>query len=139
MGRWSASILLLRNIILKTPTFISRSSHQLIKPYQPYPVSGIGKHIIYFRFISANPCPSDVYDQDFPGGDPDFKQRYGLESKDEEEEEERGKIPVKAYFLCTRCSLFSQISVLSFYFSFVSFKFYYMGFVSNGFLLSGYL
>ncbi|OVA08816.1 Protein of unknown function DUF155 [Macleaya cordata] len=106
MGRWKASNLL-KHIILKSPPFHSLSSHKLIKPHLPLPVSRIGNHFFGFRFVSANPCPSNDYDQDFHVGNHDFKQKFVLESK-EEEEEEIGKIPVKAYFLCTSIDLKSM-------------------------------
>ncbi|MCL7030459.1 hypothetical protein MKW94_000666 [Papaver nudicaule] len=113
MGRWRVSSNLLKTLISKTSPF--NSHHQLI--HQQPLLSGIGrkKQFLFIRFLSANPCPSsDVYDQDFLSGDSDFKSRYGLESKEQQQEEndhdeeERGKIPVKAYFLSTSINLKSM-------------------------------
>ncbi|KAF6171757.1 hypothetical protein GIB67_007278 [Kingdonia uniflora] len=101
MMRWRASYLLIKNI---TTRFKPHShSNPLLKPpnifsspFRVLPSWGS-------RYFSANPSPW-VYDNDFYGGNHEFGQNYVLESKEEEEEveeDEKGKIPVKAYFLST--------------------------------------
>ncbi|KAJ4960641.1 hypothetical protein NE237_020551 [Protea cynaroides] len=100
MGRWRASLLLKQVItsaqsILPLPSTIPRARQLL-------PVSRTGIQSFGHRFCSAIPSPATVYGDEYLCGNIDFGHRYALEPKDEEE---AGKILVKAYFLCTSIDL----------------------------------
>ncbi|CAH8327076.1 unnamed protein product [Eruca vesicaria subsp. sativa] len=102
MGRWravTARLLLRPNQTLNSP-----------KPSSPPPL--IRKHpvttsfphrLINLRRFSAFPSPISIYNNDSDsGGSSDVYQSYDFGTK---EEEDKGKIPVKAYFLSTSIDL----------------------------------
>ncbi|KAG4148791.1 hypothetical protein ERO13_D05G305800v2 [Gossypium hirsutum] len=105
MGRWRAAASILFNHLIKTP-FPSPKS------LSPKPLSSSNLPLLFrfTRHFSALPSPVSVYATDFDNGSPEFPhQNLGFVSQGEEEEEEKlGKIPVKAYFLCTSIDLKSM-------------------------------
>ncbi|XP_043687247.1 protein RETARDED ROOT GROWTH, mitochondrial isoform X2 [Telopea speciosissima] len=100
MGRWRASFLL-KHLITSSQTIL-HSPCTLLRTPPLLPVSRTGIQSFGSRFRSAIPYPSAVYDDEFPSGNVDFGHKYEVEPK---EEEEVGKILVKAYFLCTSIDL----------------------------------
>ncbi|XP_020533765.1 uncharacterized protein LOC105630505 isoform X2 [Jatropha curcas] len=104
MGRWRAiPALLLNHLPRKTSNSVSPN----LLPCLPktlnlsYPLNP-GVDTFSFRLFSAIPSRVSVYSNDFEYGSNDSAPNYGLES---EEDEEIGKISVKAYFLCTSIDL----------------------------------
>ncbi|KAH0919795.1 hypothetical protein HID58_027455 [Brassica napus] len=96
MGRWRAvaALLLRRNSQLLNSSKPS-SSPCLLKG------STIGSQaspFLNFRCFSAFPSPISIYNNDSDSGSGDVYQSYDFGTK---EEEDRGKIPIKAYFLST--------------------------------------
>ncbi|KAF5184158.1 sporulation protein [Thalictrum thalictroides] len=108
MGRWGASSsLLLEQIKLTSQSshFVSSSSFLLKSTQQQHiPISKPSSW--GFRFISANPCPSHIDDNDFFDGVHEFGQNIEKEKK--VEKEKVTNIPVKAYFLSTSIDLKSM-------------------------------
>lgn len=98
MGRWRAvAALLLRNQILN-------SSKRLLNPSSPcvskHPSLGVlPSRFLDFRYFSSFPSPISIYNNDSDSGSNDAYQNYEFGTQ---EEEELGKIPIKAYFLSTR-------------------------------------
>ncbi|PIA57767.1 hypothetical protein AQUCO_00600473v1 [Aquilegia coerulea] len=120
MGRWraSSSSLLLKQIKLTSQSFLfsssfpssssSSSSFLLKSTQQQQQHIPISKQSSWgFRFLSANPCPSPIYDNDFIDGVHEFSQNYE-EEKEKVEKERVTNIPVKAYFLSTSIDLKSM-------------------------------
>ncbi|KAL1172252.1 hypothetical protein V6Z11_A05G337300 [Gossypium hirsutum] len=104
MGRWRAAASILLNHLIKTP-FPSPKS------LSPKPLSSSNPPLLFrfTRHFSALPSPVSVYATDFDNGSPEFPhQNLGFVSQGGEEEEKHGKIPVKAYFLCTSIDLKSM-------------------------------
>ncbi|MBA0776125.1 hypothetical protein Gotri_011173 [Gossypium trilobum] len=104
MGRWRAAASILFNHLIKTP-FPSPKS------LSPKPLSSSNPPLLFrfTRHFSALPSPVSVYATDFDNGSPEFPhQNLGFVSQGEAEEEKLGKIPVKAYFLCTSIDLKSM-------------------------------
>ncbi|KAK9277523.1 hypothetical protein L1049_007067 [Liquidambar formosana] len=105
MGRWRASLLL---------NHIARRSKPRTpnpcRPFKPLHISATAhsnpsSKFFSLRGFSAIPSPATDYSDEYVCGSHDFDQNYVLESK---EDEESGKIPVKAYFLCTSIDLKSM-------------------------------
>lgn len=95
MGRWRAvAALLLRNQILNSSKRLDPSPC-----ISNHPGFGLASRFLKFRYFSAFPSPISIYNNDSDSGSSDVYQNYEFGTK---EEEERGKIPVKAYFLSTR-------------------------------------
>ncbi|KAG8473181.1 hypothetical protein CXB51_035121 [Gossypium anomalum] len=102
MGRWRAAASLLFTHLTKTsfpslppkPLFLSLSSSPAFC-------------FLLARPFSALPSQLPIYPSDPENGSPYFSQQnHGFVSQ--EEEEEIGKIPIKAYFLCTSIDLKSM-------------------------------
>ena len=96
MGRWRAVAALLRRNQLLNSSKPSSSPPCLWKR------STIGSQaspFLNFRCFSAFPSPISIYNNDSDSGSGDVYQSYDFGTK---EEEDKGKIPVKAYFLSTR-------------------------------------
>ncbi|KAK6251874.1 hypothetical protein QUC31_013594 [Theobroma cacao] len=113
MGRWRAAAPLLFNHLAKTPfpshKFLTRSLplKGRPKPLCLPPSLNLPLRFLFTRPFSAIPSQVSVYTSDSEHGSPDFfHQNYGFVSQ--EEEEETGKIPIKAYFLCTSIDLKSM-------------------------------
>ncbi|EOA35309.1 hypothetical protein CARUB_v10020483mg [Capsella rubella] len=101
MGRWRAvAALLLRNQILK-------SSKRLLDPCSPcvskHPSLGlVPSRFLDFRYLSSLPSPISTHSNDSDSGSTYAYQKYEFGT---EEDEEQGKIPIKAYFLSTSIDL----------------------------------
>ncbi|CAF1906139.1 unnamed protein product [Brassica napus] len=98
MGRWRAvtALLLLRhNQILNS-----------LKPSSPrvwkHPATRFHHRLLDLRPFSAFPSPISIYNNDSDSGSSDVYQNYDFRTK---EEEDKGKITVKAYFLSTSIDL----------------------------------
>lgn len=94
MGRWRASFIISRIVsssnLINNSNFLTAASPKLPRIAVPkFCFSNI-------RPFSALPSPAPNYDDDFDFRVHDFNHTPGLE------DEEAGKIPVKAFFLCTR-------------------------------------
>ncbi|WZY76461.1 hypothetical protein YC2023_022845 [Brassica napus] len=96
MGRWRAVTALL----------LLRHNHQILnspKPSSPrlwkHPATSFHHRLLDLRCFSAFPSPISIYNNDSDYGSSDVYQNYDFGTK---EEEDKGKIPVKAYFLSTR-------------------------------------
>ncbi|RVX06196.1 hypothetical protein CK203_027584 [Vitis vinifera] len=99
MGRWRRSILLgtLLTSTCKYPTpYFCRPFTPL--RYLPFPSNPISRFFRFFPF-SALPSPASVYANDFVSGSHDFPHDYIFQPREDDGSE---KIPVKAFFLCTR-------------------------------------
>ncbi|XP_011070966.1 uncharacterized protein LOC105156512 [Sesamum indicum] len=108
MGRWRASLIISR-VILVTKSI----NNPYISP-NPFPRSPISpliseprNYFLNFRSFSALPSPSPHYAEDFDVRIHEFNQRHVVEEESLENEED-GKIPVKAFFLCTSVDLKSM-------------------------------
>ncbi|KAL2559223.1 hypothetical protein Fot_04189 [Forsythia ovata] len=102
MGRWRSSLLFYRIIAA------SRSINPNFCPNPPLRSSVFllpTNQFLNFRSFSALPSPSPFYAEDFDYKTPNFDQTYLEESK---ENEDTGKISVKAFFLCTSVDLKSM-------------------------------
>ncbi|KAL1218471.1 Protein RETARDED ROOT GROWTH [Cardamine amara subsp. amara] len=98
MGRWRAvAALILRNQILNSSKRLDPSTR-----VSNHPGFGVASRLLKFRYFSAFPSPISIYNNDSDSGSSDVYQNYEFGTK---EEEERGKIPVKAYFLSTSIDL----------------------------------
>ncbi|XP_057947987.1 protein RETARDED ROOT GROWTH, mitochondrial [Malania oleifera] len=75
------------------------------KPLHLVPPSSPIRQFFRFSSFSAIPAPTSVYGDEFVFGSHDSAHKYAFEA---EEDEEFGKIPVKAYFLCTSINLRSM-------------------------------
>ncbi|XWS69660.1 hypothetical protein CRYUN_Cryun04dG0198100 [Craigia yunnanensis] len=111
MGRWKAAASLLFNPLTKTP-FPSHKflPHSLLpkglKPLFLSPSLNPALRFLFTRPFSALPSQVSVYTSDSDHGSPEFShQNHGFVSQ---EEEEIGKVPIKAYFLCTSIDLKSM-------------------------------
>ncbi|XP_010470921.1 PREDICTED: uncharacterized protein LOC104750770 [Camelina sativa] len=100
MGRWRAVALLLRNQI-------HNSSKRLLLDISS-PCVSKSKHLALgvvpsrFRYMSSFPSPISIYNNDSDSASNDGYQNYEFGT---EEEDEQGKIPIKAYFLSTSIDL----------------------------------
>ncbi|KAA8529379.1 hypothetical protein F0562_033822 [Nyssa sinensis] len=107
MGRWRASLVL--SHIARIPKSIPRNpSTNVSCPLTPLHFSSASKPTIQlfsFRPFSAVPSPYADYDNELDYGIHNFRQNHVLESK---EDEDMGKIPVRAYFLSTSIDLKSM-------------------------------
>ncbi|KAH7516023.1 hypothetical protein FEM48_Zijuj10G0090600 [Ziziphus jujuba var. spinosa] len=105
MGRWRPASFLLHHIttaaksLALNPSFSSKPLHLSNRSRPTY-------HFLSLRRFSALPSRVPVDTDEFDSEDPHSCQNYGFGVQ---EDEDTGKIPVKAYFLCTRF----VISVLS--------------------------
>ncbi|KAF4368210.1 hypothetical protein F8388_022843 [Cannabis sativa] len=99
MGRWTGVSLLFHQI--------SKSLHTTpLKPFFfPSTYSTISTHFFNPRTFSALPSRVSIDTHDFDSGSPYLGQTYGFEAK---EDEDIGKIPIKAYFLSTSINLKSM-------------------------------
>ncbi|KAK2973440.1 hypothetical protein RJ640_007941 [Escallonia rubra] len=101
MGRWRASPFL-SHIAALSNKHISRTLYTYLKPLNTITSSAatIPKpHFFSFsRPFSALPYPSTLFDHEYDSGSHDFDQKYGSEPH---EDDELGKIPVRAFFLST--------------------------------------
>ncbi|XP_015584583.1 protein RETARDED ROOT GROWTH, mitochondrial isoform X2 [Ricinus communis] len=106
MGRWGAAASLLFNHIARKPSSstLPNISHRSVRQFYP---SNQGVYLFGFRSFSALPSRVSVYSNEIEYGSHDFASIYDFEPK---EDEEIGKIPVKAYFLCTSIDLKSMQS-----------------------------
>ncbi|KAK3027383.1 hypothetical protein RJ639_040181 [Escallonia herrerae] len=102
MGRWRAS-LFLSHIAALSDKHISRTLYTSLKPLNTITSSAASipkPHFFSFsRPFSALPYPSTLFDHEYDSGSHNFDQKYGLEPQ---EDDELGKIPVRAFFLSTR-------------------------------------
>ncbi|CAK9177336.1 unnamed protein product, partial [Ilex paraguariensis] len=105
MGRWRASPLLLRFASISKCINPNPNGFRPIKPIHLSLALIPRTRFCSFRAFSALPSPSPIYDNEFDLSANDFVQSSVLDS---EEEEESGKIPVKAFFLCTSIDLKSM-------------------------------
>ncbi|XP_051149550.1 protein RETARDED ROOT GROWTH, mitochondrial [Andrographis paniculata] len=105
MGRWRASLIIhsiksaskaLNNSNIRRGTFLESSN----LPKFPKPRS----HFANFRAFSALPSPSPNYADEYDANVRDYNPNYFLE-EESLEKDEAGKIPVKAFFLCTSVDL----------------------------------
>ncbi|GMI90255.1 RETARDED ROOT GROWTH [Hibiscus trionum] len=106
MGRWRAAASILMNHLNKNPfpSHKFRSPKPLFRSPSLNPIP----RFLFTKHFSALPSRIPVYTSDFDHGSPEFShQNHGFVSQ-EEEEEELGKIPIKAYFLCTSIDLKSM-------------------------------
>ncbi|XWS64211.1 hypothetical protein CRYUN_Cryun06bG0167000 [Craigia yunnanensis] len=113
MGRWrAAAASLLFNHLTKTPFPSHKVLLHSFPPKGPKPLFlslplNSALRFLFTRPFSALPSQVSVYVSDSDHGSPDFShQNHGFVSQ--EEEEEIGKIPIKAYFLCTSIDLKSM-------------------------------
>lgn len=105
MGRWRAvAALLLRNQIVNSSKRIESSVYVSSPCVSKHPAIGLASRLFDFRHFSAFPSPISIYNNDSDSGSSDVYQNYEFGTH---EEEERGKIPVKAYFLSTRYFFFA--------------------------------
>lgn len=98
MGRWRAANFIAR-IVTKSRSIPQAPFHKI---YNFSSVSGHKIHFLNFRSFSAAPATYPQFVDDF-----EYKidnNTQSLESKDDDDEE-IGKIPIKAYFLCTSIDL----------------------------------
>lgn len=96
MGRWRTSLLFYRVMAS------SKSINPKFCPNPPLRSSNFPlprNRFSNFRSFSALPSPSPFYAEDFDYKAPNFDLDHNLELK---ENEDTGKILVKAFFLCTR-------------------------------------
>ncbi|MBA0631924.1 hypothetical protein Godav_000750 [Gossypium davidsonii] len=102
MGRWRAAASLLFTHLTKT-SFPSLPPNPLFLSLSSSPAFCF----LLARPFSALPSQLPIYPSDSENGSPYFSQQnHGFVSQ--EEEEEIGKIPIKAYFLCTSIDLKSM-------------------------------
>ncbi|CAH8257589.1 unnamed protein product [Arabidopsis lyrata] len=100
MGKWRAvAALLLRNQLLNSSKRLNLSSPYVSKHH---PAIGLASRFLDFRHFSAFPSPISIYNNDSDSGSTDAYQNYEFGTH---EEEELGKIPIKAYFLSTGIDL----------------------------------
>lgn len=98
MGRWRAAASLFFNRINRTSS-LNRS----LVPFQdPLRLSLSNLGLLFPRAFSAVPSRLPVYWNDSDYGSHDFCHNHGLVPR---EEDDTGKIPIKAYFLCTSIDL----------------------------------
>ena len=101
MGRWKAAASLLFNHLTKTPFPSHKFLPHSLRPKGPKPLFlspslNPALRFLFTRPFSALPSQVSVYTSDSDHGSPDFShQNHGFVSQ--EEEEEIGKIPIKAY------------------------------------------
>ncbi|KAK6280917.1 hypothetical protein POUND7_014742 [Theobroma cacao] len=114
MGRWRAAAPLLFNHLTKTP-FPSHKflTHSLPLKGRPKPLClppslNPPLRFLFTRPFSGIPSQVPVYTSDSEDGSPDFYHQNHVFVSQEEEEEETGKIPIKAYFRCTSIDLKSM-------------------------------
>ncbi|KAG2322684.1 hypothetical protein Bca52824_015897 [Brassica carinata] len=100
MGRWRAvAALLLRNQLVNSSKPSSSSTPCLWK--RPA-IASQASPFLNSRCFSAFPSPISIYNNDSDSGSGDVYQSYDFGTK---EEEDKGKIPIKAYFLSTSIDL----------------------------------
>jgi hypothetical protein len=143
-SRWRATAsLLLNHITTKAFKFLSPNLPRPIYHSHPLTQTVCG---FKFRSFSAIPSRVSVYSNEIESGSHDLAINYDLGPK---EDEESGKIPVKAYFLCTRsatsflffllffslmgfvCSVFFEMCIFA-----VEFYAYLINYFLGGFLLT---
>ncbi|XP_060669348.1 protein RETARDED ROOT GROWTH, mitochondrial isoform X2 [Ziziphus jujuba] len=104
MGRWRPASFLLHHIttaaksLALNPSFSSKPLHLSNRSRPTY-------HFLSLRRFSALPSRVPVDTDEFDSEDPHSCQNYGFGVQ---EDEDTGKIPVKAYFLCTSINLKSM-------------------------------
>lgn len=98
MGGWRAGAALIFNHIARTskPVLTLYPSLKLLNLYPP---STPSLRLFTLRSFSAIASQLSVYSNESDSGSRDLCHNYGFGAQ---EDEEMGKIPVKAYFLCTR-------------------------------------
>ncbi|CAF2139068.1 unnamed protein product [Brassica napus] len=101
MGRWRAvtALLLRHNQKLNSP---KPSSPRIWKHQATGFRRSQASCLLDLRCFSAFPSPISIYNNDSDSGSSDVYQNYDFGTK---EEEDKGKIPVKAYFLSTSIDL----------------------------------
>lgn len=120
MGRWRASLIIstfarlssksLQNSnMTRTTTPILYSNNN--NPFTIQPCCCLAAprfHFYNFRSFSAVPCPTPLFEDDFEenGSDPSHNLDCNGPIKDQDFE----KIPVRAFFLSTRLTLFLELS-----------------------------
>lgn len=108
MGKWRSASFLLHHIaaasksLAQNPSFSSKPLHLSNRLRPTY-------RFLSLRGFSALPSRVPVDTNEFDSGDPYYGQNYGFGVQ---EDEDTGKIPVKAYFLSTRFAI-SVISINS--------------------------
>ncbi|XVF03260.1 hypothetical protein REPUB_Repub04eG0245900 [Reevesia pubescens] len=111
MGRWSAAASFLFNHLSKTPFPSPKFIPHSLPPKAPKPLFlspslNPSLRFLFTRQFSALPSLVSIYTSDSDLGSPDFShENHEFVSQ---EEEEIGKIPIKAYFLCTSIDLKSM-------------------------------
>ncbi|XP_059446847.1 protein RETARDED ROOT GROWTH, mitochondrial-like [Corylus avellana] len=104
MGRWRAGFLLLNHIATASKSLTPNLSRPL-RPLRPSIPLCPAIHLLSLRPLSAIPSRVSVDFNEFDSGPPSFDHRNEFMAN---EDEETGKIPVKAYFLCTSINLKSM-------------------------------
>lgn len=102
MGRWRAGFLLLNHVATASKSLTPNLSRPL-RPLRPSIPLCPAIHLLSLRPLSAIPSRVSVDFNEFDSGPPSFDHRNEFMAN---EDEETGKIPVKAYFLCTRLAHF---------------------------------
>lgn len=103
MGRCRPASLLLNRIAAASKSLTPNASQPLKRLHFSHP-SRPTYRSLRLRAFSAVPSRVSVYTNEFDYGDPYSGQNYEL-GVEEDEDEDMGKIPVKAYFLCTRFAI----------------------------------
>ncbi|KAF3431534.1 hypothetical protein FNV43_RR26265 [Rhamnella rubrinervis] len=104
MGRWRPASLLLHRIAAASKSLTPNASQPPKRLHLSH-TSRPPYRFFSLRAFSAVPSRVSVYTNEFDYGDPNYGQNYGLGV---EEDDDTGKIPVKAYFLCTSINLKSM-------------------------------
>ncbi|KAL6566450.1 hypothetical protein OROGR_002065 [Orobanche gracilis] len=105
MGRWRASLTLSSLIyVSKSINHPNISTNLFSGSLISLPISRPRNYFLNIRSFSALPCPSPHYAEEFDFKNHDFDQNHVLE-EEHLENEDTGKITVKAFFLCTSIDL----------------------------------
>lgn len=119
MGRWSASLIISTFSRLSSKSFqtssITRTTTPLLysntNPFIIKPCCCVSAaprfHFYKLRSFSAVPCPNPLFDDDFEenGSDPS----HNIDCNDPVKDQDFENIPVRAFFLSTRLTLFLEL------------------------------
>lgn len=103
MGRWRAASLLLNHV-----TTTASKSSVAAKP--PFHLSRPSSPIFCFHFVNSIPFSAIPSRVSIDTNDYDSEPPYYAHSQTQEDEETK-KVPVKAYFLCTRLAIIALTSL----------------------------
>jgi hypothetical protein len=115
MGRWRAGSLLLNHVATASKSLNPNFSRPL-RPLHTSLPSCPTIHLLSLRPFSAIPSRVSVDFNELDSGPLSFDNRNEFLAK---EDEETGKIPVKAYFLCTRLASRIPFSFFLFFTGFI--------------------